>query len=76
MMIKKGLEVIACWLMHGYLFSLCVADPVLCLLKEEEVGSVLASSVEAFLFFKKGEQPLFEARRKFESARHRVLRAT
>ena len=46
------------------------------LLKEEEVGSVLASSVEAFLFFKKGEQPLFEARRKFESARHRVLRAT
>ena len=74
MMIKKGLEVIACWLMHGYLFSLFVAEPVL--LKEEEVGSVLASSVEAFLFFKKGEQPLFEARRKFESARHRVLRAT
>ena len=75
-MIKKGLEVIACWLMHGYLFSLCVAEPVLCLLKEEEVGSVLASSVEAFLFFKKGEQPLVEVRRKFESARHRVLRAT
>ena len=74
MMIKKELEVIACWLMHGYLFSLYVAEPDL--LKEEEVGSVLASSVEAFLFFKKGEQPLFEARRKFESARHRVLRAT
>ena len=36
MMIKKGLEVIACWLMHGYLFSLYVAEPDL--LKEEEVG--------------------------------------
>ena len=73
-MIKKGLEVIACWLMHGYLFSLCVAEPICW--RRKKVGSVLASSVEAFLFFKKGEQPLFEARRKFKSARHRVLRAT
>ena len=64
-----------CMLVNAWLslLSLCGRTG---LLKEEEVGSVLASSVEAFLFFKKGEQPLFEARRKFESARHRVLRAT
>ena len=27
-MTKEGLEVIACWLLHDYLFSLCVAEPV------------------------------------------------
>ena len=61
MMIKEGLEVIACWFLHGYLFSLCVAEPVMCEGKEVKLG-FLASSVEASLFYKKSEQPLFGAR--------------
>ena len=56
--------------------SLSLAEPVF-VFGEEEVGLVFwASTVEASLFYKKGEQPWVEVRRKCESVWHSVLRAT